>query len=108
MDRGLIKYGDRKRLTLVLTTKGKLHRLTTHPQWALIPGIALLVVVTFGILNYTKNTGTSNESEESNSSNLKPFDSSQSQSFQTQTLKNSDSSLKQTDTTKTNDTTTKH
>ncbi len=103
--RGFIKQD--KDLNYHVTLSGQLHRLTTHPQWLLVPGIALLAVITFGVLNYTKNNQSGHKSEESDSLNPKPFDSSQLQASQIPTLKDSGSSLTVTDTTKRKDSTTK-
>lgn len=107
MDRGLIKYGDKQRLTLIITRKGNFFRLTTHPVWPVIP-VLFAAVVAFTIFGLNKGCTKESTKLESQPSNLKPSDSSQSQSFQTLTEKDSGFSLKQTDTTNIKDSTTKH
>lgn len=89
--RGFIKQD--KHLNYKVTLKGQLHRLTTHPQWTLIQGIALIVAITFGMLNYLKNTQSSNKSPGLKNSNLNIFDSSHYNDSPIQTLKSSDSSF---------------
>lgn len=93
MDRHLIKHGDNKRLTLVLTNKGKLFRLTTHPGWPVIP-VLFAAIVAFTIFGL--NRGCIKEKTESGTeakSINQIDDSSQYIPSQTVPLKGVDSSL---------------
>lgn len=89
MDRQFIKYGDKKRLTLVLTIKGQLFMLTTHPGWPIIT-ILFSALVAFGIFGLNKRCTKekTNQKTEINSKN-KTADSSQSKSFRNQPVKDS-------------------
>lgn len=108
MDRHLIKYGDNKRLTLVLTNKGKLFRLTTHPGWPIIP-VIFAALVAFTIFGLNRGCSTAEKEKSKEPTTTQTIDSSdKNKVFQNQTLKDSGSSLVQTDTTKMKDTTTKH
>ncbi|WP_460552407.1 hypothetical protein [Ferruginibacter profundus] len=102
-DRGMIKYGDEKPpITYRLTLKGKLFRLTTHPQWILIQVSApIIVAITLWWLTNHKPTVAPETPTKEKQETIPNADSGLKHSAQTVPLKVKDSSLVDSGKTKT-------